>query len=83
MIPTTIGNDRIVAGKCRTGLGSYGGESLSFSFFLRYSWLAYLKGSKFTLIFSKFRFRFECRACVSVSGHCLFLYFQIITELSS
>ena len=36
-------------------------------------------GSKFTLIFSKFRFLFECRACVSVSGHCLFLYFQIHT----
>ena len=41
-----------------------------------------LKGSKLILIYSKFRFRFECRACVTVSGHCLFLYFQIITELS-
>ena len=41
------------------------------------------KGYTFTLIFGKFRFRFECRACVSVSGQCLFLYFQIITELSS
>ena len=37
----------------------------------------------FTLIISKFCFRFECWVFLSVSGHCLFLYFQIITELSS
>ena len=61
LLPTSIDNDRIVAGTCRAGSGSYGGKSLSFSFFLCFSWLAYLKGSKLTLIFSKFRFRFECR----------------------
>ena len=47
---------------------------------LCYTWLASLKDSKFTSVFIHFHLRFWGLVCISVSGHSLFLYFQIITE---